>query len=118
MIWMERGSQIDEALGDGPTLIYKHSPTCGLSAMAAAEIAAVRRSLPDLPVFGIDVIRHQELSRALALRLGGGHESPQAFVICHGEVRWHGSHHVVKAGALLAALARVEAAAICPARNV
>lgn len=108
MIWLEDLAQLDEAMTSGPQIVYKHSPTCGLSARAAAQIAEVERVRSDVPLYAVDVIHHQEISRALAVRLEVGHESPQVFVVQEGQVRWHASHHRVTAVSILEALALID----------
>lgn len=110
MIWLQRLQQVEEPLAEGAHLVYKHSPTCGLSARAAGEIAVVQRARPEIPVYAVDVIHHQEVSRALALQLEVGHESPQVFVMRGGRVLWHASHHRVTADGILEALAQAGAA--------
>ena len=81
-------------------VLYKHSPLCGLSAMAEQEVRAFVRTNPDVPVYLVDVIRSRPLSQEVERRLEVRHESPQAFVLRGGEVVWHGSHRAVTADRL------------------
>lgn len=81
-------------------VLYKHSPLCGLSAIAARELRSFAESRPDVPVYVVDVIRDRPLSSEVERRLATRHESPQALVLREGEVAWHGSHRSVTAIAL------------------
>jgi bacillithiol system protein YtxJ len=76
-------------------VLYKHSPTCGLSAIALDEVQAFADVHPDVPVYLVDVFALRPLSNAVEQALGIRHESPQAIVFRGGEVVWHGSHRRV-----------------------
>jgi len=98
--------ELDTALASpNPVLIFKHSSTCGLSAMAAEEVAEwldTREMAAD--VYVVDVRRSRPVSQAVAERLKVRHESPQALLVQHGIVRWHRSHAGVTAAAIERAL--------------
>jgi bacillithiol system protein YtxJ len=64
------------------------------------EVERFARSGTDVPVFGIDVVRHRSLSDAAAMRLGLRHQSPQAILIEEGTPVWHASHSSITAAAL------------------
>jgi bacillithiol system protein YtxJ len=90
-----------DALAEQPlAVLYKHSPLCGLSDMAATQVRAFSRANPGVPIYYVDVIRSRPLSREVARRLNVRHESPQAFVLRAGAVTWDGSHRAVTADAL------------------
>jgi bacillithiol system protein YtxJ len=94
-----------------PILIFKHSTTCGLSTMAAEEVADLLRGAPiDADVYVVDVHGGRAISRAITERLKIPHESPQALLIANGAVRWHRSHAGVTAGAIARALAHLRPA--------
>ena len=79
---------------DRPTVIFKHSPTCGLSAMA---FESIREFLDGGETaanwFVLSVRASRALSAAVAARFGIRHESPQVLVLSGGKVVWHGSHY-------------------------
>lgn len=100
---IQSAADVDRVLEEPLAVLYKHSPLCGLSTMAAAEVRSFMAGSPDVPVYIVDVVRHRPASRELERRLSVRHESPQAFVLRDGEVAWHGSHRDVKASALDAA---------------
>jgi bacillithiol system protein YtxJ len=89
-------------------VLYKHSPTCGLSAMALDEVAAFSAQHPEVPIYLVDVLSQRPLSNEIEASLGIRHESPQAFVFRNGTVVWHGSHRQVQRGVLAEQVSRAE----------
>jgi len=90
-----------------PVLVYKHSLTCGTSAMAFEEI----RDLVAGPAIGarVGVVMVQPargVSNEIASRLGLRHETPQVLLVRDGRVVWHASHFRVTAQAIRDALVR------------
>ena len=91
-----------------PVVIFKHSPTCGISAQAFESISEwLAAEAPDADFFVLPVQASRALSIELAQRFAIRHESPQALVIDHGEVVWHGSHFRATADSIAAALDRL-----------
>lgn len=101
MVPVREESQLDSVLEEPLAVLYKHSPLCGLSAIAAREVRSFLESGRGVPVYLIDVIRDRPLSKEVERRLSVRHESPQAFVLREGEVVWHGSHRGVTAEVLV-----------------
>ena len=65
-----------------PVVIFKHSPTCGISAQAFESIAEwLSKETPAADFFVVPVQASRALSLAIAQRLVIRHESPQALVI-------------------------------------
>lgn len=100
--------QLETILAEPVAVLYKHSPLCGLSDIAAREIHSFMDAEPRVPVYLIDVIRARPISREVERRLSVRHESPQAFVLRRGEVLWHGSHRAVTADALTREVAELD----------
>ncbi len=99
----------ESRLRDTPVaVLYKHSPTCGLSSMALDEVSAFSSDHPDIPVYLVDVLSQRPLSNEIESTLGIRHESPQAFVLRDGVVAWHGSHRRVQRGTLSEQVALAE----------
>lgn len=101
----------DTRFADTPVaLLYKHSPTCGLSAMALDEVTAFLGAHPDVPVYQVDVLSSRSLSNEIESSLGIRHESPQAIVFRDGVAVWHGSHRGVNRARLTEAVAAAQVA--------
>jgi len=93
-----------------PAVIFKHSPTCGISAQAFESLTEwLMGSVPDADFYVVPVQASRALSTQLSQRFGIRHESPQVMVINHGEVAWHGSHFRATATAIAAALDKLVA---------
>ena len=91
---------LDAALSSEIALLYKHSPYCGLSAMARHEISFFSQGNPGVPVFVIDVIHRRPLSQQIAQRFEIEHESPQVILLRRGRPVFDASHRGVSAYAL------------------
>jgi bacillithiol system protein YtxJ len=94
-----------DALTAPRVLLFKHSPTCPVSAAAREEYDAFRRELPDVPTLFVDVVADRPTARGIAERCGVRHQSPQAILFEQGAPVWHASHDAITRGALHAAWA-------------
>ena len=93
---------------DRPSVIFKHSPTCGLSAMAFESLTEFLNGRETgANWFLLSVRASRALSTAVATRFGIRHESPQALVLSEGKVVWHGSHYRATPTAIVAALEKL-----------
>ena len=86
---------LDVLAEDGVVVLFKHSPSCGLSAIAYEEVSAFAAENPDVPVRLVDVLNQRSFSNAIESSLRIRHESPQTIVFRQGEPVWHGSHRKV-----------------------
>ena len=91
---------LEAAIGSPRAVLFKHSTRCPVSAYVVDEVMEFAEDHPEWPVYVLKVIEQRPLSNEAAERLGVRHESPQAFVLHEGRVRWHGSHNEVTADAL------------------
>lgn len=88
-----------------PIVVFKHSPTCGISAQAHEELTDwLRDTAAPVPVYVVHVQQHRDVSNEIAAHFGIRHESPQVLVLEAGTVRWSGSHFHVNARELQRAL--------------
>lgn len=104
---LKTGADLDEALAlsaTQPILVFKHSLTCGTSAMAHEEVLEQAASAASPVVFLLRIQAARELSRAVEDRLGIRHESPQVLLVMDGRAVWHASHFRVTAAAIAAAV--------------
>lgn len=93
-----------------PVVIFKHSPTCGISAQAFELITEwLAAATLTAEVFVLPVQAGRLVSGEIAQRFGIRHESPQVLVINQGRVVWHGSHFRATADGIRAALNQIAA---------
>jgi len=86
-----------ETLPEGEfALLYKHSPRCGTSLLAAEEVELFAQQQPELRVYQLDVIRQRALSQDLARMLRIDHASPQVILLRGAEPVWHTSHQRIR----------------------
>ena len=86
-------AELETVLRTPVVLLYKHSETCPISAMAHHEMARLADEHPELPIYLVDVHTQRPLSRHIAEHFGIRHESPQAILVHEGQPVWHGSHY-------------------------
>ena len=95
---------IDRAVaqsGSEPVIVFKHSRTCGTSAMAHEEILdLVAAGDVEAPIYIVDVRAQRAVSNAIAARFALRHESPQVLLLRHGRLVWSASHFRVTASAI------------------
>ncbi|MGE6628844.1 bacillithiol system redox-active protein YtxJ [Bacillus sp. NPDC077027] len=77
---------------DGTFVFFKHSLTCPISQAAFHEFEAFASEHKEVPSYFLQIQNTRELSAYVAEATGVKHESPQAFVISGGKVKWHASH--------------------------
>ena len=76
-------------------VIYKHSTRCPISLSAKREVDRFVEQTPGVPVYVLNVVQNQTLSRLVAQELRVRHESPQAILIRSGEAKKHASHRQI-----------------------
>ena len=87
-----------------PVVIFKHSITCPLSALAYRQMSKF-----DGEVTLVEVQRARELAREIENRTGITHQSPQVLVLRNGQVVWNASHLQITAGAVARAVSQAVA---------
>ena len=95
----------------GPLLIYKHSPSCGISRIALWQVKTFTDAHPDREVVQVDVVRQRSLSRQIAAALGLAHASPQAILVADGRVAWSATHFGVTARSISEAVTQLSCCA-------
>jgi bacillithiol system protein YtxJ len=75
-----------------PVVIFKHSNSCPISAVAYREMENL-----DGDVSLIEVQSARDVSLEIASRTGVRHESPQVIILRDGKAVWNASHFDVKA---------------------
>ena len=89
-------SMILELSKEKPVAIFKHSTSCGVSAMAKYQLEeGWDISEEELSLFYLDLWKYRPVSNAVADHFGVTHQSPQLILIKDGKVAHHTSHHGV-----------------------
>jgi len=74
-----------------PVLIFKHSTTCAISAMAYHRLQRASKNFK-FKVYYLDLRAHREISNLIATTFDVIHESPQVLLINKGTAVYHASH--------------------------
>ena len=79
-------SQLEEIKsGSGYAAIFKHSTRCSISLMAKKAFEADWTAIPaDVNLYFLDLIKHRDVSAAIADLFNVHHESPQILLIKGG----------------------------------
>ena len=94
---LDTTKDLDGVLQAPLAVLLKYSTTCPISANARREITQLAARHPDQAIYGVDVHRANEVSRAVAERLGIQHESPQLFILRGGEMVYSATHWDISA---------------------
>jgi bacillithiol system protein YtxJ len=88
-----------------PVLIFKHSTSCSISAMAKSKIERqwADSGLAETPIYYLDLLRFRPISSLIAQQFGVRHESPQILLIQDGECRYDASHMGIQLNAIKSA---------------
>lgn len=100
----EQVDQLVERSFTQPVVLFKHSPTCGISAYAYEELQAYRAEPAALEIHLVDVKASRPISQEIAARFKVHHESPQILLLVNGQVTWHTSHYSINTSAIKKAL--------------
>jgi bacillithiol system protein YtxJ len=90
----EQLQNIKEESQESPVLIFKHSTTCAISAMALNRMQrkSAPINVPGLKIYYLDLRAHRDVSRAVETTFDVEHESPQVLIINKGQAVYHRSH--------------------------
>lgn len=91
---LEQLEEIKNISSTKRVLIFKHSTTCGVSAMAlrGLERAWEEAEMTAIAPYYLDLKKYRSLSNQIAMDFQIIHESPQVLVISNGEAIYHASH--------------------------
>ena len=80
------------------SVIFKHSSRCSISSMAKRKFELDWEAIPeDTNLYFLDLIKHREISNAVANMFNVHHESPQLLLIKNGECIYETSHGEISA---------------------
>lgn len=93
---------IKEESAQHPVLIFKHSTTCSISAMAYSRMERNWKDTAGIKPYYLDLLRFRSISNQIASEFGVEHESPQVLLIQNGECVYDASHMGISFQALSA----------------
>ena len=81
-----------------PVIIFKHSTTCSISAMAKSKVERqwADAGLSTAKIYYLDLLRFRPISQEIAQKFNVHHESPQLLLIQNGECTLDSSHMAIK----------------------
>lgn len=83
---------IKEESAQQPVLIFKHSTTCSISAMAYSRMERNWKDDVGIKPYYLDLLRFRSISNQIASEFGVEHESPQVLLIHNGACVYDASH--------------------------
>jgi bacillithiol system protein YtxJ len=92
--------EVKACLEEPRAVLFKYGTHCPISAAARTQLAQFVERSPDAVVYQVAVDTHRDVSDYIAEKLGVPHASPQAFVVCSGDIAWQATHHSIQARAL------------------
>lgn len=87
--------QIREESVKQPVLIFKHSTTCSISAMALSRMERNWSDQLGVKPYFLDLLEYRPISRKIENEFGIEHESPQVLLIRNGECIYDASHMAI-----------------------
>jgi bacillithiol system protein YtxJ len=79
-----------------PVLLFKYSPTCGISQVAQEAWDAFQREPHGVRLAQCDVLDAKPAARGLSERIHVAHQSPQVLALLGGKCIAYASHYSIK----------------------
>jgi bacillithiol system protein YtxJ len=91
---IETLDRILEESKENPVVIFKHSTSCSISAMALNRLERSWNDseMGEVKPYYLDLIAYRDISNAVAQKFGVMHQSPQVLLIKNGECVYDDSH--------------------------
>lgn len=83
-----------------PVLIFKHSTTCSISAMALSRMERNWSDQLGIKPYYLDLLANRPISNRIENEFGVAHESPQVLLIRNGECVYDASHMAISFASL------------------
>ena len=87
--------EIKEESAKQPVLIFKHSTTCSISAMALSRMERNWSDQLGVKPYYLDLLANRPISKQIEQVFGVEHESPQVLLIRNGECVYDASHMAI-----------------------
>ena len=78
-----------------PVLIFKHSTTCSISAMALSRMERNWSDQLGVKPYYLDLLANRPISNKIEREFGVEHESPQVLLIRNGQCVYDASHMAI-----------------------
>ncbi|GAB3757005.1 bacillithiol system redox-active protein YtxJ [Spirosoma pomorum] len=88
-------AEIKEESENQPILIFKHSTTCSISAMALSRMERNWSDQLGVKPYYLDLLANRAISNKIVNEFGIEHESPQVLLIRNGECVYDASHMAI-----------------------
>lgn len=88
-------NDIIENSKEKPSIIFKHSTSCGISAHAMYKLESDWEKLENINFYYLDLLNNRNISNKLADIFKVTHQSPQIIIIKDEKVASHFSHQVI-----------------------
>lgn len=94
----EQLSEIVRESAGQPVIVFKHSTSCSISAMAKSKIERqwADAGLENAKLYYLDLLSYRPVSQQVAQQFRVQHESPQLLLIQDGECTYHASHNGIR----------------------
>lgn len=92
---------IRQESAEQPVLIFKHSTTCSISAMALKRMERNWQDSAGIKPYYLDLLSNRTLSKRIADAFGVEHQSPQVLLIKNGEAVYDESHYSISFDAVV-----------------
>ncbi|XOV66285.1 MAG: bacillithiol system redox-active protein YtxJ [Fluviicola sp.] len=93
--------EVLESAENKPVLLFKHSTRCSISSMAMNSFEGQWSTDNErCDLYFVDLLRHRDVSNAIAEELNVMHQSPQAILFDGSNVLYHASHSGIDARAI------------------
>lgn len=86
---------IREESNQQPVLIFKHSTSCSISAMALSRMERNWSDQLGIKPYYLDLLANRPISKRIESVFGVEHESPQVLLIRNGECVYDASHMAI-----------------------
>lgn len=96
--------QIKAESADQPVLIFKHSTSCSISAMALSRLERNWSDAAGIKPYYLDLLANRSLSGQVANTFAVVHQSPQVLLIQDGQCVYDASHMSISFQALTQAV--------------
>ncbi len=96
---IEQLEDVIERSKEKPVLVFKHSTRCSISLMVLNGFERSWEDTEEMDLYFLDLLKHRDVSNAIAEKTQVVHQSPQVLVLKDGKVLYHASHNSIDARA-------------------